>query len=56
MVAAGEAKIVTLKKGKVVDEEPVEVVARPAQAQQLGRKFSGMLKGMRGKQDGDDGK
>jgi hypothetical protein len=40
----GEAKIVTLRKGKVVDEEAVEVVQRPVQGGQLNKKFSGMLR------------
>jgi hypothetical protein len=41
---AGEVKIVTLRKGKVVDEKAVEVVHRPVQGGQLKKKFSGMLR------------
>lgn len=50
VIKPGEAKIVTLKNGKVVDEEAVEVVRKPQQYGQLRKKFSGMLRKLQAKE------
>lgn len=50
----GEAKIVTLQKGKMVDEEAVEIVQRPVQGGQLKKKFSGMLRKLQAKEKEGD--
>lgn len=49
----GEARIVRLSKGKVVDEEAVEVVQKPQQGGQLKKKFSGILKKWQAKEKGN---
>jgi hypothetical protein len=54
VIKPGQAKIVTLSKGKVVDEEAVELVRKPHQAVQLKKKFSGILRKFQGQGKGSE--
>ena len=44
VIRPGEVRIVTLSKGRVVDEEAVDLVQKPQQGRQLKKKLSGILR------------